>query len=770
MLKRYAKISTILILFFSSFFLFSKQIIASDCSEVYEDYHTFRPYPGDPCYEEYTNLSLLCGNDMKIIKKFSRVPSQGICQNIDSNNYFCTFSDSGHIKVEVDTSQSKLPIMGNTELVTNRDNAEDQIDDTTKVNDFVSWYLNGAVNYAENPHPIDDLASAIEEWWTGYYKNVINYSGPLRKLLPQDIQSIYRIEQVERAIDSSSKSDVHDQVVGCTYGLNTPIKDIENVINTLLQVLGQDKINIPGSTVGNIVGPCHINLNVFNILNISLDGLKTEHRLSEWNENFPPIMESGQDPREWWIKYEEWRGKFCLVIPGWKIIPNFLKYQGICIESPLEPNYYADLFTNIPMSSMEDKVGNLVINEPSKINSEDIDVKIENFKLVNAATLYFPHMKEISELSVKLQNTYVPQEGTNNNPGYSETVDTSNDCTILQIRSGDTPGDSLYGNTALAEFDYEASFTCNFSKSDSNPSCSKTMTLTSKINTNIPLADEVWNNLVNGNSAVVRRMFPKLGVDGLGTLIDLPTVTTANYSAQGADAIPDTAEIYFPHIGAVDEYFLKGIQTLLRPKGYGESISFGEPIDYDPGTCDFDSSKIESAIQNAASKYGVPASMLKAIYEIEALPYIANPSSYRCKENGVGAAGIMGITKSAYNVVTCESERIENDIAVCGKTQGKLSRCNIEDTFELAARIVLWKAGKWQYGPGTCSATGGISTPSKMEVYNAAWKYYGSYLPDELTKQYSYNLLGEKRSDPPGMNYADIVCNKMGLCPPYPVQ
>lgn len=770
--KKYIRTLLVSAIFVFYFFCFPTRLLAADCTVTADglDFHSFRPYPGEPCNEEFENLSLLCGNDMRLTKEFQRVPSQGSCQNTSGNNYSCTFVDVGHIKAIVDTSESQLPIMGNTELVTNRDNPNDQINDAVKMNDFVSWYLNGAVNYAENPHPIEDMGSAIEEWWSGYYKNAINYSGPIRKLLSQDSQYQYKIEQVEKAKNSQpgDKDAIHDQVVGCTYSLKTPFFFLEQIINLLLKAYGV-KINIPGSKIGNIIGPC-VDLpwyyDLFNVQDI--------HRMTEWSgKKLPPLIEDyddPSDPRAWWVAYERWRGKSCIVLPGWKIIPKFLRHQGICIENYLKLNYYADLFMNFPISSMEDRKGKLTIKEPPDIDSGEMKVDVSNFVLIQPATLYFPHMLETAELTSKLQDTYMPKDGTNNDPGYSEKVDISSDCVILQVRTGDTPGDSLYGNQAIAEFDYEATFSCDFSYSDQNPSCTKRMTLTSKIDTETPLADSVWNKLVNGNSSIVRRMFPKLNDEEIGSLIDFPTSTTAKYLANGASASPANADIYFPHIGAIDEYFLKGIQTLLRPKGYGEDITFGEPIEFEPGDCSFNLSAINSAIQKAAAKYNVPASMLKAIFEIEALPYIANPSSYVCQENSVGAAGVMGITKSAYNIVTCDNERLGNDIGVCGKTAGKLSRCNIDDTFELAARIILWKAGKWVYGPGNCYATGGLSTSNKMEIYNAAWKYYGSNVPDNLTKQYSYNLPGQKRPDPPGMSYADIVCNKMLLCPSYPPQ
>jgi len=576
-IKMKNKLIAISFLFFLIFlFFFSTTSVFATCASPGDDYHSFRPSPADPCNEEYEDQSLLCGNTMQIIKRITKTPANGSCNSTGGNDYTCSFVDSGHIEVSVDTSSSKLPIMGNTELVANNEQFSDQIDDTTKVNDFVSWYLNGAVNYAENPHPIEDLGDVLEEWWTGYYKNAINYSGPLRKLLPQEVQWNYKEAQIEKSLDKNADDAVYDQVVGCTYGLNTPIKQIEDAINSFLNIFGVANIQIPLASIGNFIGPCKTNTTIGGIL---LSRFKEEHRLSEWVNHLPPKIEKYNDPenpRAWRVAYLRWRGKSCLVLPGWKIVPGFLRNQGICFENYLKDNYWADLYSNIPMSSMEDRLGSLSINKPSDKSGDEIEVEIKNFKQISSATLNFPHMQETAELSAKLQTTYKPQEGTNNSTGYTEKVDIDNNCTILQVRSGDTSGDSLYGTTALAEFDYTASFTCTFSYSDKNPSCEKTMTLTSTIDTNTPLADEVWNNLVAGNSSVVRRMFPQLGIKDIGSLIDFPTSTTAQYSATGADVKPEAAEIYFPHIGSIDEYFLKGIQTLLRPQGYGEHITFSD--------------------------------------------------------------------------------------------------------------------------------------------------------------------------------------------------
>jgi len=613
MFKRHIKISaSIFFVFFSLFFfIFSSKFVKTafgvEPTQPIVDYHSFRPNPADPTYDQLNDLSLLCGNDMIINKKFEVSPEEGSCSQ-NGNTLTCSYLFEENVRVAVDTSQSRLPITGNTQLVYNKENevgltSTEELDDTEKVNNLVSWYLNGAVNYAENPHPISDLGALVNEWWTGYYPNVINFSGPLRKLLPQDVQYQNKIEQIENATGSNkgTEEERYDQIVGCTYGLDTPLKLVQDVINVLLQILGMDAIDLPGARIGNVIGPCNIDLPFL----IKWFIPPKEYKLSDFKGRLPPLLAKNQDPREWWVKYERWRGKSCIVIPGWKFIPDFLKYQGICFENPFKFNTYADLFMNIPMSSTEDRVGQLTINEPVPANVGDVKVEVLEFKLEKPATLYFPHMQESLGLAEELQTTFKPQEGTNDSLGYTEPVDISSSCQILQVRTNEEKDDFLWGDEALARFKYKAEFECTFEivyeqvcvnqvcypvQKYVPEICEKKISFNSKIDTYTPLADQVWAKLVAGNSAVARMMFPKMGLDSIGNFIDMPTVTTAQYKVKMGDVSvsPTTAEIYFPHIGGVSEYFLKGIQTLLRPKGYGEQITFGtEPEDDDEeiGTC-----------------------------------------------------------------------------------------------------------------------------------------------------------------------------------------
>jgi hypothetical protein len=182
-------------------------------------------------------------------------------------------------------------------------------------------------------------------------------------------------------------------------------------------------------------------------------------------------------------------------------------------------------------------------------------------------------------------------------------------------------------------------------------------------------------------------------------------------------------------------------------------------------------SAVDQAIAKAESMYGIPSGMLRAIYEIEALDLgIANPSDYVCLRNtdipghiaGDTSAGLMQLNNGAYASVTC-GNGMEDDVAQCSQKQaGQLSRCDINDTFELAARVLLLRVGKWDNSG--CKPTGSITTNS--EIYTAACRYGTGFAPTPLTSVYAYNLPRPKRSNG-AMNYCDIVCNKMGRCGPY---
>lgn len=215
----------------------------------------------------------------------------------------------------------------------------------------------------------------------------------------------------------------------------------------------------------------------------------------------------------------------------------------------------------------------------------------------------------------------------------------------------------------------------------------------------------------------------------------------------------------------------------------------------DPDTtdnmCPLEPVVIDCALNNAALKYGIDPEILRAVYEIESLPYISAAASgateYACTKNFAAAMGLAQVTDGTYAGVTLSSERMTDDQGVCESPAGKMSRCDVNAIFELMARVLLSKVGRLD--TRSMTAIGGLSVSEKGVVYNATCKYYGGYNPDCATCRYSYNLPNASRTslDPTcrewdgslgvcavsGLgfsdnNYCDIVCNKLGTCPPYP--
>lgn len=379
-------------------------------------------------------------------------------------------------------------------------------------------------------------------------------------------------------------------------------------------------------------------------------------------------------------------------------------------------------------------------------------------------------------------------------------------CLMTNVRSN--PGDDLLGNKIYADLEYSQVYeyellpgvlegTCRTSgqtASDSGECCSGDGTslgddtgrvscneandsLPSKgkvlVYTKSPFLEYLYQNLVMGPAGIYKRFVAQ----DIGKLIeDNPTkATIAVDSNPGKVTVADgdtqpTSDIYFPHVGSIYDNFLRNLQKLLRPKGGSGNTTFPTvppDVTLSGGSCTiFSPEKIDATANAAGSKYGVPGSMLKAIYEIEALPYILGRQDYTCDERSAGPEGLMQINLDAYNHVICPGE---GNAGVCqDSSPGVLSRCNTTGAFELAARVLLWKNQWWNQE--SCTAIRGIDASDTVLIYNTANNYYAAAVnapnctPDNLTRQYSYNLPSPPRAN---MNYGDIVCNKMGLCPPY---
>lgn len=783
------------------------------------EFSSLRPYQAAACGD--ANKAIFCSNSLIFTETFSDFP-QCKAQAPAEGSFICDLGSGKDIpdhNLVVDLADSNLPILGNTELTKNSSSNQDQIDDATKVNEYASWYLNGTINRAE--------------YGENDPNKIVDYAGPIQKIMPQAILEAQRIATINSASKETSQIDEngqptnktefenHNQIVVCgksnlgilgdITGLGSfkPIECYPNGDKSKAQGrIFRFKKNDSGPSDDNWDGDLSFwNNFVNNIISKIVDILPyvpreviKESILNHWNRKTPPLPWE-DDPftgkpmtsLNYRKYYNEWRGKTCVIVPA----INWL----ICFENILVPNRYADLFPYVPLANTVDKNGSETVQSVVIQTSNGTKITNESYGIPQNAPLWFAHTQEVKDLAEFLSKSYTP-EGVNSE-AVPETTE-NNNCQIVNVRSN--PGDNLFpGQThgiivpnvhyTITNVPCEATTETKTNDQNQSPcgpgvpvggtcaikivKCNAEVNITLPTITKTPWADEIWQTTVANSNSIFRRIYPKVGENApVSCIADIPASTKVTYTANdsvgngtsnfkvkdptGVDT-SETPTLMFPHIGSVYDYFLKGIQTALRPLGYAdpspESGTLCQNIQ-GGGDCSFNINKINQAIQKASSKYNVPAELLRAIFEIESADEIANPSIYQCKENSAHAAGVTQITKSAYEAVTCSNERLPNDIGVCSQNSGKLSRCNIDDAFELEARVLLWKVGKLN----GCKPTGGISLSNKMEWYNASCNYYGSFSPDQLTINYAKGIPANERRQDGEMNYCDIVCWKLGQC------
>jgi len=539
-------LETFLLIFFTSLFLF--KTIAKAQVDL-KDFHSLRPQPGTVS-DQAAPLTQMCGNSLVFTDQITVSPLQGSCNPPNAEgNFSCTFKVPRSIAVSIDLSGAKFPIMGNTEDVVNKSKNEDDISDADKMNEYVSWYLNGTTNKAG--YPFLDVNDPVD------LAKIVNFSGPIRKLLPWDLQIYPKLEIIDRV----DKKELYNQIVGCVDILKRPVPCNQASSNKRVKDWKE-------SALENLISsPLDLIKKLLGKLFDNPAGWLTS-LVYTWTKAIPPLREDYDKYKDYYVDYKEWRGRFCAKGPF-----NLV----FCYGDIFKADYWADLFPYIPFTSTEDKEGSIeyTFTQTTSGDTEIIDPELNSG---SAVFLYFAHMQETSEAAELLQTTFSPKDITVV-PIMSDIqkVDIPTDCRV--IKSTTSPGgDSLYpsSNTMEVFLTYKAGFECQFNINQSDKTCTRNVNLNISTVTNTPLADDVWSKLVAGSNSVVRKFLPKTGSNSsLGSLIDVPASTSVVYTSDSLENSGGINTLYFPHIGGVSNYFLKGIQTLLRPKGYGEDIEFG---------------------------------------------------------------------------------------------------------------------------------------------------------------------------------------------------
>lgn len=739
------------------------------------EFNSLRPYQASPCGD--LPLSRFCGNTLILFLDNVTTPYCG--------SEWCPYIGPNPItkKVVVDLKDVELPVLGNTELVKNSQKTNDSIDDATKVNEYVSWYLNGVINRAEYGEGKN----------TDY--ELVNFSGPIQKLLPGVIQEAQRIEIIKSATEQevtteddgtqTQNAQNHNQIVVCER-LGKPVECYDG---------GGSKSN------GKALRLNDWNEGNLSTINSILNGwFGTE----KWNSKIPPLPWQFEKEIYYQKAYNEWRGKTCAIV--------FDKL--VCVELGIVPNKWADLYPYIPLANTVDKKGkefktavHVTAPKAQILSSryDDIPSFPPNFPL------YFAHTKEDFQLAELLKKTYIPQKNASGSADSGsltdfETIDPKQ-CRVVNVRSNpgddvtfDNPESNMGVSIEYTVGDIKCELTTKYECIEKDPVTRECLTYgwveewkcESDVYTEIPLElqypyiDKVWESTTVGADSIFRRIFPKTGEGAPVTCIaDVPGETKANYSLDEGNSSPgvellkvkdpggnasDNPKLYFPHLGTIYEYFLKGIQTALRPKGYGTPITSGKlcVANQDAGDCSWNINKINQGISDAAAKYKVPESLLRAIFEIESYEWVNGTEEYVCEPRAdSGAMGVAQIIQETYEDVTESCQQNMEDVGMCAEYDPKLSRCSFTDAFELMARVLLYKAGRWN----TSNCTGSGILESEVQVwYDASCDYYGTHSPDDLTIGLANDIPESSRRPDGDMNYCDIVGYKMGAFPSYPAQ
>jgi hypothetical protein len=600
--------------------------------------------------------------------------------------------------VLVDLTDVELPILGNTQLTKNSQNNADQIDDATKLNEYVSWYLNGANDKAEYA-PTDATT-------TEGISKIVDFSGPLKKLLPSIIQDAQRVKTItydqetytSENDDGTAGAEVtepanHDQIVVCAdksgplglfgkvtphecysgggkeaplgpeqkYRLSTWEKGDLGISRNLSAAVTELLLKIPGIT-SNIIGE-----------SISVP----------WDQRTPPLpWGKGQDgkpfasPLYYQKAYNEWRGKTCVIAP----LINKLFCLDLDPTNVFVTSEYADLFPYVPLANTVDKKGSQLITS-TIIRAPRAEILTTSYEIKDIPQLYISHSLEDADLSDLLKKTFKPKTDA----GAAETTTTpkdveDNNATCRVINSRSNPGDDATFDLPKSAIEVDVHYTVGeiqcqephqVCKIDKDPesetyrqevckpqaACQSEVYATIPSVSKTPYANEIWANTTAGSDSVFRRIYPKTGPNSpVSCIADLPAVSNATYTIndestggvqidrviepdgsgaggeRGTDSV--NAKLYYPHFGGVLEYFLKGIQTALRPKGYGEqpvsgqycgNVTCGElPKDLPKasGSCNLGSvssnvgnipQALKDIVSAAAETYKVPPSLILGV-------------------------------------------------------------------------------------------------------------------------------------------------------------
>lgn len=585
------------------------------------EFASLRPYQAASCGD--ANKAYYCSNSLIFVETFDNFP---ICnsQGPENGHFVCDLGGGKYIpdhQLTVNLADVNEPILGNTDLTKNSQNPTDQIDDGTKVSEYLSWYLGGTLNKAETG---SSTPTNISDW-----------AGPIQKIMPQamlDAQRIQSIANLDKQVAQITEDDIttgktenaqHNQIVVCAN------HDGSGLWAGLQDLLGLGKYNPVDCYKGNgsaasgdLVmrladwnATLGANVVINSIIQGFINGLKLiypfipsgalEQSISDhWTSAKPPLpWDDGTGApfatnALYQKAYAEWRGNICAIIP--------LVNSVICVGNIFVPTKYADLFPYIPLANTTDTHGAEAdfIAEIQPVGETEITGK--SYDIPKSAPLWTAHNQEDKELSDFLNTSYTPK-GLQSQSVAGDTEAPLCRAVSVSANIGDNTFAGQPHGIEVPNVHYTITkVPCNRtteekSNTQAHPNacpgglgvrcfvrslkCDAEISITLPTVTKTPWADEIWQSTVANSASTFRRIYPKVGNNApVSCIADNPAASKVTYTpidpvGNGADNFKvidplganTTAnpQLLYPHFGSVYDYFLQGIQQALRPEGYG---------------------------------------------------------------------------------------------------------------------------------------------------------------------------------------------------------
>lgn len=784
------------------------------------EFNSQRPYQASPCGD--SPKAVYCNNDYRIEEKVSRRYGPGCSET--GGTYICPANETIERDYEITLTNAEFPIMGNTQDTSNSDNKSETIDDSQKLNEYLSWYLSGATQKAE--------------YGTDSNDKIINYSGPTKKLLPSVIQEFQRFKTLHAAgvkppqtLSEEDSTGIHTDLDLQEEGIQ--VEDTLNhnqiVVCTTKNILGIDNpwlgIEKPtpcydgngGKAGGNVYRLMDWWEGKYTGLEDSYNVIKGWDGSVRWSAAVPPFPWQFEKDIYYQKAYREWRGHECVILLG-KLICADLKIPGV---AELHSNTAADFYQYIPLGNTTDKnaihqitgvnidgVGETIVERP--VDPATGNSLPDTYLVEQNPVMFYPHTRSTVDMLEALNSTHTPEDEQKGDKKQRQ--QTSPDvepasCEVVDVRSNagddltfDQPGvqdrqrvyiTGIQMHVTQIECDGRVAdwfkkcggirhgvndpTNPNYDPDDPCgqwPQCVGTVRVIIPTSPKIPYAEDVWQDSVAGQNTAFRKIFPKVEEGApVSCIADIPGTSDVDY-IPGEDTnlvsvntpegwkSPDEAKLYFPHLGSIYEYFLKGIQTALRPKGYGEEIVSGkmcaeavscggweEKLGSSGGDCGICNAPIgnlaKKILTAAGTAYNVPAANIWAAMKHEGADgyqgttYDFSDENVRKWSNSVACGGepMPGCNESnpstqpPFGFLSHWFYLGEGDNALWAavqkidpsrNTKDKVSRCNFLDAAFAAAKLLNQGASNMTVG-ASCGSYSGFNTTSPGSCSSAFW-------------------------------------------------